>query len=84
MTSSWFLRQGALNTIFHDGFWKTDHDFRIAFHSDFLSAMHGFQDNEVLLQTGYDIIVISPPGGAPRNFSWRILKERPRLPDSVP
>jgi len=26
--------------------------------------MHGFQDNEVLLQGGYDIIVISPPGVA--------------------
>jgi len=30
----------------------------------FLAAMHGFQDNEVLLQAGYDVIVISPPGGA--------------------
>jgi len=24
--------------------------------------MLGFQDNEVLLATGYDVIVISPPG----------------------
>jgi len=30
--------------------------------------MHGFQDNEVLLQAGYDVIVISPPEGAVRNF----------------
>jgi len=30
--------------------------------------MHGFQDNEVLLTTGYDVIVISPPGGASRYF----------------
>jgi len=30
--------------------------------------MHGFRDNEVLLETGYDIMVISPPGGAARNF----------------
>jgi len=29
--------------------------------------MHGFRDNEVLLQAGYDVIVISPPGGAARN-----------------
>jgi len=64
MTSSWFLRQAALQTIFHDGFWKRDHDFLIVFHINFLSGMHGFQDNEGLLTTGYDVIVISPPGGA--------------------
>jgi len=26
----------------------------MAFHSNFLSGMHGFRDNEVLLQAGYD------------------------------
>jgi len=62
MTSSWFLCQGVLQAIFHDGFWKSDHDFLIVFHSNFLSAMHGFRDNEVLLQAGYDVIVISPLG----------------------
>jgi len=41
--------------------------------------MHGFRDNEVLLQAGYDVIVISPPGGASSYFTWRILKGRPRL-----
>jgi len=32
--------------------------------------MHGFcnKNNEVLLQAGYDVIVISPPGGAAHNF----------------
>jgi len=30
--------------------------------------MHGFRDNKVLLPTGYDVIVMSPPGGAARNF----------------
>jgi len=30
--------------------------------------MPGFRDNEVLLQAGYDVIVISPPGGVARNF----------------
>jgi len=45
------------------------------FHSNFLSGVHGFQDNEFLLQAGYDVIVISPPGGAPEDFSWRILKD---------
>jgi len=31
--------------------------------------MHGFQDNEVLLQAGYDVIVISPLGGDLRYFT---------------
>jgi len=73
----------VFQAIYHDGFWKSDHDFLIAFHSNFLSAIHGFRDNEVLLQAGFDVIMISPPGGDLRNFSWRILKERLRLPDSV-
>jgi len=30
--------------------------------------MHNFRDNEALLQPGYDVIVISPPGGAARHF----------------
>jgi len=84
MTSWWFLRQGTPQAIFHDGFWKSDNDFLIAFRSNFLSGMHGFRDNEVLLQAGYDVIVNSPLGGAPSDFSWRILKERPWLPDSDP
>jgi len=62
MTSSWFRRQPSHHAIFHDGFWKSDNDFLIVFHSNFLSGMHGLRDNEVLLQAGYDVIVISPPG----------------------
>jgi len=31
--------------------------------------MHGFQDNKVLLQAGYDVIVIFPPGGASVDLS---------------
>jgi len=85
MTSSSVLRQAALHAIFHDGFWKSDHDvivilppgafqaifhdgfcksdhdFQIAFHSNILSVMHGLRDNEVLLPTGYDVIVSPPP-----------------------
>jgi len=30
--------------------------------------MHGFQNNEVLLKAGYDIIVISPQRGASGDF----------------
>jgi len=62
MTSSRFLHQGALQAIFHDGFWKSDHDFLIVIHSNFVSGMQGFRDNEVLLPTGYDVIVIYPLG----------------------
>jgi len=68
LTSSSVFRHWAQNANFHDWFWKSDHDFLIAFHSKFLSAMHGFRDNEVLLSTGCDVIVISPPGGATRSF----------------
>jgi len=64
MTSLSVLRQGALQAIFHDVFWKTDHDFLIVIHSNFLSGMHGFRDNEVLLQARYDVIASPPPGGA--------------------
>jgi len=31
--------------------------------ASFLSGMHDFRDNEVLLQAAYDVIVILPPGG---------------------
>jgi len=34
----------------------------------FLSGMPGFRDNEVLLQAGNDVIVISPSGRAEPNF----------------
>jgi len=136
ITSSWFRRQGVLQATFHDGFWISEHDFLIVFHSNFISGMHGFRDNEVLLPAGYDVIMISPPGGASGHFydefwmndhdflivfhinflsvmhgfrdnevllqagydvivisplgsasgdfSWRILKERSRLSDCVP
>jgi len=66
MALSWFHRQGSLHAILHDGFWKSNHDFQKAFPSNFLSEMHGFRDNEVLLQAEYDVIVISPPVGASR------------------
>jgi len=37
-------------------------------HINFLSAMHGFRDNDVLLPTGHDVIVSPPPGGASGKF----------------
>jgi len=83
LTSSWFLRQVAFYAISRDKFWKSDHDILIAFYNNFLSAMYVFGDNEVLLQDGYDVIVFSRPGGASRNFTWRILKEPPWLPNII-
>jgi len=40
----------------------------IMIHSNFISGMHGYRDNKVSLQAGYDVIVISPSGGASRDF----------------
>jgi len=82
MTLSWFLRLRALQVIFYDGFWKSDHDFLIAFHSNLSSGMHGFRDNEVLLKGEYDVNMISSPSGASDDYSGRILKKRAWLSDS--
>jgi len=41
--------------------------------------MHGFRDNEVLLQNGYDVTVNSPLGGVSLRLCWRNLKERPQF-----
>jgi len=68
MTSSSVLHQRALHTIIYDEFGKRDHDFPIAFRSKCLSEMHGFRNNEVLLQVVYDVIVILPPGSASGNL----------------
>jgi len=37
----------------------SDQDFMIVIHSNFLSVMCGFRHNEVVLPTGYDVIVTS-------------------------
>jgi len=61
MTSSWFRRRGRFTR-----FCRTDSE-RATMTSwlcsivTSLSGTHGFQDNEVLLPTGYDVIVISAP-----------------------
>jgi len=68
MTSSWFRRQGALNAIFNDWFWKSDRDLLIVFYYNSSSGMHGFRDNKVLLQARYDVIMIYSPRGASGNF----------------
>jgi len=58
-------RPGGAARTFHDGFAMSGHDFWIVIHTNFLSAMHGFRDNVVLLQAVYAVIVILPPRGAP-------------------
>jgi len=75
MTSSWFLHLGAPQMIIQDAFWNSEHDFLIAIESNFLCVIHGFRDNEVLLQARYDVIMMSSLGGASGEFSWRILEE---------
>jgi len=59
---------GAVRT-FYEGFWKSDQDFLLVFHSNFLSGIHGFRDKDVFLQAEYVVIVISPPVGASRYFT---------------
>jgi len=83
MTSWWYNHQWGLRAIFPDRFRKGDYDFRIVIHSNFLSAMQGFRDNEVLLPTGYDVIVGVSPGSASGDFWWLIPQKRPWLSDSV-
>jgi len=75
MTSSLVLRQGSLHALLNEGIWKSYHDFLIAFHSNFLSGIHGLWDNEVLLQIGYDVIVIVFPR---ERFTQVLLTESER------
>jgi len=124
MTSSWFLRL-AFHTLFMTNSERVIYDFLKAVYINFFSCHAWFPSNEVLLPTGYDVIVsppsgvlwaifhdefrkiehdfriafhinfylgcmvseltrFYPPGDVSLTFSWRILKERPWLPDSVP
>jgi len=41
LTSSWFLRQGLLYAILHDGFWNGDLDFILMFNWHCLSILNG-------------------------------------------
>ena len=41
--------------------------------------MHRIRDYDVFLQTGYDVMVIPPLGGAVHHFQWRILKGWPQV-----
>jgi len=48
---------------------SSDQTIMIVIHNDFLFAMHGFRDNDVILPTGHDVIVSPPPWGASRDVS---------------
>jgi len=63
------FRQGVQHAPFYDELKKSDHDFLIAFHGNFISGMLGFQDDEVLLQAVYEIIMIFPLRVASCDFS---------------
>jgi len=79
VTSSWFLRQGALHAIFWLRFWKGDPDFILVLYCYHTSIVHRFRFNELFKFAGNDVITISSLGGASGNFWLRILKGRPRL-----
>jgi len=79
MTSSWFLRQGALHALFDCRFWKGDPNFIILLHWNFTSVVHRFPFNELFMLAGNDVKAISSLGSASGNFWLRILKVRPRL-----
>jgi len=47
----------------------SDQEFMIVVHCNFSATMHGFRDIEVLMETGHDVIVSSPPGNAARTIT---------------
>ena len=65
------------------GFRKSDLDFISMFNGNYTFIIHHFRYDEVFLLAGNDVIAISLLGGAEGDLSFRILKERPRLYDSV-
>ena len=58
---------------------KNDNGFLLVLCSNFTSSMHRYRDNDVFLQTGKDVMVIPPLGGAVRSFRRRILKGWPQV-----
>ena len=62
------LGGAVLCTVLNDGMWKGNNGFLLVFNSNFTSIMHCFRDNDVFLQTGNDVMVIPPLGGAVRSL----------------
>ena len=48
---------------------KSENGFLLVFNSNFISIMHRFLDNDIFWQTGMDVMVLYPLGGAVRTFS---------------
>ena len=59
---------GGVIHIFDDGSRKGDHEFLFVFYGNFTSIMHHFRENDVFLQTGIDVMVLSSLGGAVQSF----------------
>jgi len=77
MTSSWFVRQGALHTILWWPILTGRLWFILVLHWNYTSIMHRFCFNELFMFAGNDVIAILSLGGASGNFWLRILKGRP-------
>ena len=60
-----------------------DPDFLLVLYCNIPSILHRFQVISICLQSGNDVITISPLGGASGHFSIQILKAPPRFPISV-
>ena len=86
MTSSIYLRcgGGALCAVLKDGNWKVCYGFLLVFNRNCFSIMHHLRDNNVILLTGYHVMVLCPLGGIVRSFLWRILKGWLWFPSCVP
>jgi len=84
MTSSSVLRQESLPAHFHDGFRKSHHDFLLAYQSNFLSGMHGFDITMFYCKKDMTPSWFRRQGALHVICSWWILKERPWLPNSDP
>ena len=61
-----------------------DPNFLLVLNCDFPSIYYRFQVISICLQTGNDVIAISPQGGATRQFWIRNLKDRSVFPISAP
>ena len=59
---------GALHTVLNDGFRKGDNIFLKLINRNFISIIHCFRNNVILLLTGTDVMVLYPLGGRCTQF----------------
>jgi len=60
--SSWFLRQGVLNAIFHNGFWKNDHDFLLVVNGNFCPNSNGLEFINIFSLHGISLLAVKYGG----------------------